>query len=383
MKVGIMLLPEIKPLFWDKIFNSYVFVAVLLLAGLFSYLFKPAWIMKDGCKYQMKAQSVMGADSFCLVKHSEYDLALAINSAENVIIKCLNSETGNLTEMEYFNLRVPRAGMRWVEDHAWFCVDNIDSGISLVKVFDEQQKPAISMQLIHHPFYKDSLYTAMTKIGGRVLAGFRVDSKLESGFKLASCGDSLFMVISEEINSAIRYVTILNYTQSAEYQEIADSLSVWLPKPVNVKEVFCLIANTRRAGWFRNLRDSGITNARIGGGQIVAVHDINNDGSQELLIITGGSRFTPSSLICYDLISEGILWEYPFYEGFRNIDIADLDQDGLPEILIGTSASAVRHGSNWFELGEPLYSFFSSLLILDNMGKIKKFNQKKAHMRPL
>jgi len=268
--------------------------------------------------------------------------------------------------------------MIWEHNNAWFCVNKGDASILLVNAFDSNGAPNAEMRLIHQPFYKENLFSTETEIGDRKIYGFRVDDDLLSGFRLEDLRDSLRLVFSKQVNDSINEVLILNYQDSEVYQSLSDSLSSWLKMNVSKEDIFKVIANTRKAMWFRNQKENGKL-AGLMAGQIVGSYDINCDGFKDFIILTGGTRLTPNSLICYDPIHDEKLWEYVYYEGFIDFDIADIDNDNIPEIIIGTSAPSGRHGANWFDLEDPLYSFYCSLLVLDSHGKIKELNGEKAH----
>jgi len=364
--------------FREIFFSAYFILSLLIIAGIMAVIIKPSWLMEDGLAYKVKVNSLIGAKAACFVDHPRYDKVLAVERGGNCVIKYSNSQTGLLSEHEYYGITTQRIPMIWEHNNAWFCVKKGDTSLYLVKAFDSNGAPNAEMRLIHQPFYKEKLFTSETEIGERKIYGFRVDDDLLEGFRLEDDSDSLRLVFSKGIYEAINNTTILSYKESEVFQSLSDSLSSWLEMNVSKEEVFKIIANTRKAMWFRNQKANGKLTDMMGG-QIIASHDINSDGFKDLLILTGGTRLTPNSLICYDPIHEEKLWEYAYYEGFIDFDIADIDNDNIPEIIIGTSAPSGRHGANWFDLEDPLYSFYCSLLILDNHGKIKELNGERAH----
>jgi len=359
-------------------FRAYFILSLLIIAGILAVIIKPSWVMKDGLAYKVEVNSLTNAQAVCFVDNPRYDKVLAVERGGNCVIKYQNSKTGLLSEHEYYGITAQRVPMIWEHNNAWFCVKKGDASLLLVNAFDSNGDPNAEMRLIHQPFYKGKLFTSETEVGDKKIYGFKVDDDLLAGFKLSEDRDSLRLVFSEKVYKAINNTTILSYNESKVYQSLSDSLSTWLKMNVSKEDVFKIIANTRKAMWFRNQKENGKLEGMLGG-QIMASHDINGDGYNDFIILTGGTRFTPNSLICYDPINKEKLWEYAYYEGFIDFDIADIDNDNIPEIIIGTSAPSGRHGANWFDLEDPLYSFYCSLLILDNHGKIKELNGEKAH----
>ena len=341
-------------------------------------MIKPYWLMEGGLAYKAEVNSLTSANSACFVENPQYDTVLAMNRSGNCVIKYRNSETGLLAEHEYYGISAQKVPMVWEHDNAWFCVKEGNSKLLLVNAFDSDGAPNAEMRVIHEPFYKENLFTPETEIGNQKIYGFVIDDELLDGFKLEDKSDSLRLIFSQKIYDSINNTTIMDYDKSATFQSLSDSLSVWLKMPVSKEDVFKIIANTRKSYWFKNQRTNGNMSNNMSG-QIMASGDLNADGFRDFLIFTGGSRMIPNSLIGYDPVHKEKLWEYPYYEGFIECEIIDIDDDNEPEIIIGTTSSGGRHGANWFELEDPLNRYYCSLLILDKNGKIKQINGEKAH----
>lgn len=67
--------------------------------------------------------------------------------------------------------------------------------------------------------------------------------------------------------------------------------------------------------------------------------DMNHDGRKELFafLFTGYER-KPRELQCYDYAQKTLLWQYPLGPAIGDFEIADLDGDGLQELVFGSNA---------------------------------------------
>lgn len=79
--------------------------------------------------------------------------------------------------------------------------------------------------------------------------------------------------------------------------------------------------------------------------EVDQVVDLNGDGEPELLLRAGdtGSRIL-SALACYSVRSGQLLWVHQDQNGYRPPDLVDLDNDGIPEILVTSRRTA---GQAW------------------------------------
>jgi len=72
--------------------------------------------------------------------------------------------------------------------------------------------------------------------------------------------------------------------------------------------------------------------------EIVAQEDMNNDGSDELIIAIHFGRYLTTHLICYDVKAEKVLWDRNDYGDPNNFLFLDVNNDGFKEILFSTYA---------------------------------------------
>ena len=72
--------------------------------------------------------------------------------------------------------------------------------------------------------------------------------------------------------------------------------------------------------------------------EIVAQEDMNNDGSDELIIAIHFGRYLTTHLICYDVKAEKVLWDRNDYGDPNSFLFLDVNNDGFKEILFSTYA---------------------------------------------
>ncbi|MCD4665883.1 MAG: hypothetical protein K8R68_11490, partial [Bacteroidales bacterium] len=99
----------------------------------------------------------------------------------------------------------------------------------------------------------------------------------------------------------------------------------------------------------------------------MAVADINNDGTLEIIIIIASNydRY-PRGVCAFDLEEGRKLWEFPTGTYLNNAIVCDLDQDGNLEIILGSAAMSNGSVSNGTD-DERSY-----LIVLDNEGNLIK-----------
>jgi len=122
--------------FREIFFSAYFILSLLIIAGIMAVIIKPSWLMEDGLAYKVKVNSLIGAKAACFVDHPRYDKVLAVERGGNCVIKYSNSQTGLLSEHEYYGITTQRVPMIWENNNAWFCVKKGDTSLYLVKAFD-------------------------------------------------------------------------------------------------------------------------------------------------------------------------------------------------------------------------------------------------------
>lgn len=376
----------------SKLINANIILVLLIVTGIVLYLFKPAWFLENGRKYDFAVTSIRQDLAYCFVDHPEYDIVSIGNYNKNLLIKASNKHTGKLAELEMYNVNSYGHPLVWADNNAWFCAKSSLSQVNIIKVFDDSLRFRPESHNIHNPDWKQNLLSAETRIGDHIFEGWYEDRKLAKGFFLKgkagktnclsdykfSDKDSLFLVLSEEVSKNLRNMQILNYSELEVVTQIADSLSHWLNETVETKDVYRLITNRQRAYWFNNYQEN-VGAGEIMSGRIIQECDLDHNGKTEFLIVIAGSRFVPNILLCYDYENDEVLWERALYEGIIDFEVNDLDEDGRDEIILGTKSYGNRHGSAWFEYDDAYYSYFSSILILDDHGKTWQIKGKDAH----
>jgi len=94
-------------------------------------------------------------------------------------------------------------------------------------------------------------------------------------------------------------------------------------------------------------------------------NDLNHDGYDDVLInIHANYEKLPRGVIAYDVHNKKELWYFPAGTVIANIEVADLNHDGINEILLSTSSpgnGAVNNGTD---------DFHSYFLVVDETGKL-------------
>ncbi|MBN1348034.1 hypothetical protein JXJ21_01360 [candidate division KSB1 bacterium] len=113
--------------------------------------------------------------------------------------------------------------------------------------------------------------------------------------------------------------------------------------------------------------DSGIWEGHIM--TQICLIDCNDDGRQDLLVpFTSGAEARPRALLIYDLQTKKALVEKRFAPMIKGgVQVADLDDDGVPEIILGLGGASEG----------PFFGEFkrdhSYLVILNRDGSLKRF----------
>ena len=82
--------------------------------------------------------------------------------------------------------------------------------------------------------------------------------------------------------------------------------------------------------------DGGITDVRV--------VDLDHDGRFELLMLVGsGYSGKPRGLYCYDFGSAALLWQHQTGPSLISLVVADLDGDGVEEVVVGSDAVGNRN----------------------------------------
>ena len=97
----------------------------------------------------------------------------------------------------------------------------------------------------------------------------------------------------------------------------------------------------------------------------MAVVDLNNDGSKDVVFsITTRHDLHPRGVCGFDLKNGEILWKHPTGAYISWVKVADLNRDGVPEIILGSGA--MNNGS----VANGTDDKHSYLIILNNKGEL-------------
>lgn len=132
-----------------------------------------------------------------------------------------------------------------------------------------------------------------------------------------------------------------------------------------------LMHNSRRNYFKAKIENSDSKEICTGyyGVRFIKTIDGNNDGNDDLLFSILGDRYLYSKLICYDITNKEVLWERDFAPKLLNLEIVDVNDDGLDEIIFSSYSPCSEMPVDFKDHQESLSTQRPYLVMLTNEGK--------------
>jgi len=205
----------------------------------------------------------------------------------------------------------------------------------------------------------------------------------EQLFYRPCCVDSLkeFTIQREEKALRIFYGPAIEDTLThmdprclAQYKAVNDmalQLQSITGKPFTATDVYRIVQTFVRNDWYRRLYIEHNDEMKLDYGccLILGRPDCNGDGDREFLIRLVGDRYLNNSLICWDPVTQSILWHRELAALPRLEFIADVNNDGCDEVGIGTYGPGNQLSPDWLDHPEVGTTFDSGFLLIDSDGQ--------------
>ncbi len=139
-----------------------------------------------------------------------------------------------------------------------------------------------------------------------------------------------------------------------------------------------LMHNSRKNYFKAKIKPDESSNVLSGfyGARFIKPIDGNNDGNDDLLFSILGDRFLYSKLICYDVTNNQIIWDRDFAPKLLNLEIEDVNNDGLDEIIFSSYSPCSEMPIDFKEHPESMSSKRTYITVLTNEGKNFEINNK-------
>jgi two-component sensor histidine kinase len=351
-------------------------MALLLIAGIVVYLMKPDWMLEGGTSLKVTTEEIDYCEGYGLIEPENGSWFLlqkgnglldVITYEQDVLIK--RKEVADLQLVSNVYQQPP---------NSWFITRNSEYMYWLVFAqFDKDREKtgfdgkAFSMRNFYEEYKRN--YTEFAD-GMRIVIN---KTRQEQPFFVKECADSIVISCSFDFFSDWQHEQIEEYESSIIYQSVADSLSNCLQREFTSREVLEILTNDRRAYRIKHIEKSGDSD-QLFRGRVWGMADYRGNGNDNYLIEIRGTRFVPSQLYCHCHEDRTNIFEFEVYNNITAVMPWDFEDDGKIETIIALSAPCSEVNPGWFDY-EPRFSVHKSyLLVLDDRGRIKKFNGKDA-----
>ena len=186
--------------------------------------------------------------------------------------------------------------------------------------------------------------------------------------------------LSRSMRDSLNFIWAPSIDRIEEIHQLAAIVSEKTNIPFETKDVYRILQTFYRNSWYKSrFIESGLENyADYGIGRIEGAADCNGDGKKELLIATHGERYLETTMGCYDVDVDSLLWRFITAGGCTLAFAADIDHDGRDEIGVGTCAPANQMSPYWHEHPEMGTTAISYFYVLDDDGSIFRWGNQPA-----
>jgi two-component sensor histidine kinase len=355
---------------------------ILIATTISVILLFPTIILKNSGVLIADYQELFSADCFELLDNNYYDVVSVRNKAGNLLIEARNLKEGTLNEYENPNLTF-RSNMLYNEvDKNVYFIANKQHEYYLFKVFDDDGRfQPTSTHFFSHEAY-ESLFDYTTEINGKTFCGYSVNDTMNSNFSVSYINDQILINFRKEYYKKLLSEFLPYKPKSKIWESVADTLSMTLKIGIKPSDIFKILLTEMKAGWYKACykNPERFKNDIIFDAKLLHVVRNHNTNQNALLINITADRHVPETLICFDPVKETVLWQKECAAPVSNSFVADINKDGVDEIIISTYASGYGLQPDWFEKQENGTTMISSLQILNSNGEVTEINGKEAYI---